>query len=533
MLSFKNWIYQFHEVFKFEKSGRVNRSLRKNASYKPGTFGIEIEFPYIREEELDSDQAFEDFKEQYYDHFYETVSERDYGVINFEEWEENNPEPLDKYDWEDENPRPEDEDEEDKWVQIRDDIAFTHDEWEEEREKVLRAWQRWENHGREKAAREEMRAADIWEYLDKDDYTIGGLKETTNEVGNILSNLGQTWKKGDATETDWGIGPDGDDIVELRSRYLTTKDFPMLLKLFSKLNSIIEHDINKSAHVHIGLQQYKDGFNAMDLLGVIPTIDEKKIIDIAGEERVLGGSWTKPNSVVTNVITSLISHFFLNNNNIKEVVVSNERMNDLLRQLDRYMGTNLKSFFKTGTIEFRYLSSDILKNPKKFLEVIQYYLMLPEISRKKMQIKLSGDNKTLYLTRMPGDKIKITTDAAIHPQMKVSDTRVNLEPSTFEKQKEVINKKAIENQIDKTKEYFSDINLLDFGNKLKKLNLDSSINDPRLKEAINKYSKFMDNFRAKTYNDRKVFDGNQFFIGRQSDSDYLLYKIAQFDLMKK
>jgi len=106
--------------------------------------------------------------------------------------------------------------------------------------------------------------------------------------------------------------------------------------------------------------------------------------------------------------------------------------------IERYMGTNIKAFFTHGTIEFRYLSSQILKNIDAFLEAIQYYLLMPYLARKKMQIKLvstheinksepsskkdkvtddvSGEEtiNTLYFTRMPGNKVKMSLHPTAH-----------------------------------------------------------------------------------------------------------------------
>ena len=542
MQSFKEWFSQFDEVVDFSKAKKVKSSIRKNASYKPGTFGIEIEFPVFTDDgnDIDYDRAHEVFSNNYFDLFYSEVDPSDYDVVNPDEWDDDNPEPITLDDWEEENPAPEDEEENDIWRKKRDDIDMQHYEWLKERKEVAKKWERWEDYGRVDAANEEMTNADIWNYLDISDYKKGGMEETIKEVGEILEGLNQSWEEGDATEHNWGIGPDGDEIVELRSRYLTTKDFPMLLDLFNELNSKIDHSSNKSAHVHIGLQQYDDSFNAMDLLSLLSTIDEDKIIGIAGVNRVVNGRWTKPNPVVVKDMIKLITNKFFPNKDLSKKLEANSSNNEMLHlisTMERYRGTNLKAFDQTGTVEFRYLSSEILKNPKKFLEVIQYYLMLPDLARKKMQIKLDDGNQTLYLTRMPGNNIKITNSSTGHPSMKVPETRIDLAPSKLEKQKPIVINKQIEKSMEDTKKYFKDMSLYDFSTEINKLKSSNSITDPRIKQLIDSISnmttQYASGYAPSFAKDQKMFDGNNFLRIHGNNLDYLYYKIAQLNLFKK
>lgn len=300
-----------------------------------------------------------------------------------------------------------------------------------------------------------------------------------NMVGEMIQSAGDKWKADDSTPDEWGVGKDG-MLVEIRSRYLTTKDIPVLRNILTNLRDTVKTSGGTSAHVHIGLQQFDD-FNMMDLLSIVYLIDEKKLYDLAGEDRDV--RWTKSNQTLIDTIFNIIFHtsgFF--SDDVGEVVISDTDLKKSLMGIERYMGTNIKAFFTHGTIEFRYLSSQILKNIDAFLEAIQYYLLMPYLARKKMQIKLvskheinksepsskkdkvtddvSGEEtiNTLYFTRMPGNKVKISLHPTAHTMSDIASTRTVADLSKVElKRKEIEDKK-----IDKVVNYFSDIKLGDF-----------------------------------------------------------------------
>ena len=306
------------------------------------------------------------------------------------------------------------------------------------------------------------------------------MKKEIDMVGKMIQNAGDNWKPDDSTPDEWGVGKDG-HLVEIRSRYLTTKDIPVLRNILTDLRDNVRTSGGTSAHVHIGLQQFDD-FNMMDLLSIIYLIDEKKLYDLAGEDRDV--RWTKSNQTLIDTIFNIIFHTsgFFSDDDTGEVVVSDTDLRKSLMGVERYMGTNIKAFFTHGTIEFRYLSSQILKNIDAFLEAIQYYLLMPYLARKKMQIKLVSTHETkkadtstekdkttdevigeetintLYFTRMPGNQVKISLHPTAHAMSDIASTRSVKDPSKVE-----LKRKEIEDaKISKVVDYFSDIRIGDF-----------------------------------------------------------------------
>ena len=127
------------------------------------------------------------------------------------------------------------------------------------------------------------------------------------------------------------------------------------------------------------------------------------------------------------------------------------------------MGTNLKAYVTHGTIEFRYLSSEVLDNINQFLSMIQYYLMIPFLARRKMSIKLDANRSipALYFTRMSGNRIMVSNRSVPHPYGGVGETRKELPPTLKDRFKEVIDSRVVN--------YFKDRTVGEFVDKLLEL----------------------------------------------------------------
>lgn len=264
----------------------------------------------------------------------------------------------------------------------------------------------------------------------------------------------------EGSETTWGIGPDVSN-TEVRSKYLTTKDIPDLLNILEEIKECVTEGIaiygqNKrylslspscSAHVHIGLQHFDD-MNAFDALATLNLIDEESAYEVAGADRDI--RWTKDRGTVLNVIMDQLytKGIIKKDFDLSNIIVSDSVMRNIFDfsrgnyGLSKYGGTNLKSFVTNGTIEFRYLSSEIINNPKKFIEMIQYYLMLPRLARSKMQIKFTENLRgvfsqsnisEVYFTRMSGNRIRISDKPVPYEKGNISDTRKQLPPSLMQR----------------------------------------------------------------------------------------------------
>lgn len=335
----------FDEVLDISSAKKVRRQIRKKAAYKPGTFGIELEFPA----DINDD-----------------VGEKD----------------LD-------NPF------------VPDDVKYNY----ESVERVLR---------------------------------------------KVLLEIGEEVEGEHGSENSWGIGPDVSN-VEMRSRYLTTKDFRILLSIFYNLRKLVKREIlylspSCSAHVHIGLQQF-DEMNAFDALATLQLIDEESAYKVAGHHRET--KWAQPKeNVIKNIIFSLSQSTIIPRNASEfEEIISDSKMRSIFdfskHGLNKYGGTNLKSFVTNDTIEFRYLSSEVLKQPEQFVSMIQYYLMLPFLARKKMQLKFTDDRLgDIYFTREAGNQIKVSNKPVAYPFGGVEATRKPL-PQTMKQRVKSIKEQRI------------------------------------------------------------------------------------------
>lgn len=257
--------------------------------------------------------------------------------------------------------------------------------------------------------------------------SINPLHDKIDEYISFLSSIGAKSVYGDATNDAFGIGPDS-GYLEIRTPILTTKDFPIFKKLLDKLQEE-KFSGDNSAHVHIGMPENTNGF---DLIAMTTLADEKQVKIDAGDGRNFD-DWARLRSANHQKLSSAIEKLIEPE---LETIVDDEDVKHIAFNSSKFLGTNLKSFGRLGTVEFRYLSSQIVKNSNKLLEWIQYYLILPNIAQSRKQIKIQGHLNDYYiLTRMPGNKIKITKNQkATQPQQSPFDLRqFNMQPDLIER----------------------------------------------------------------------------------------------------
>lgn len=392
-MNFKEWLIK--ETLKFSDAQKVQSKL---TDYNPGTFGIEIEFVPTRK--LDEERA---------KRSWEIYKKSTALKIRFENspeckhspsrWEENNPYGMPVYSvWQKE-----------------------HDLNQLEFKKEFKKW---------------VDGLDWRDYLNKETFMEPvSMTEDIERVGKIFKDMGEKWVEGDATPTEWGIGEDH-AYIEIRSKYLTLKDIPKLKRILEKLKDTVETTGGTSAHVHVGLQQFEN-FNMVDLLAIVTLIDENKMYQLAGPTRER--KWAQPKERVADYLFNQIKQYDLLYKT-KEEIIDNEDLKQIIRTIEnRYLGTNITSFTKIGTIEFRYLSSLVLNQIDEFIETIQYFLMIPAIARRKDSVKLvTSDNEPIYFTRMPNNQVKISTTSTKKSGESIDFTRSALPLTKFQQRKKEI-----------------------------------------------------------------------------------------------
>ena len=404
-MNFKEWF--LNETLKFSDAPKVQGKL---IDYKPGTFGIEIEF--VPTKEVDEAKALRAWNE-YLKNNDETLRD------NFEESKKRKVESPEE--WLDSHPKPNKEDFEDYQ-----DYLDTLDTWRQDKIDNFNDFQ---------YAFWEWRNDLNWEdHLDKEDFLYKtNVKEDIELAGKILEDVGEEWVEDNSTPTEWGVGEDYENI-EIRSKYLTVQDIPKLEKILYKLKKSVKTTGGTSAHVHVGLQQFED-FNMVDLLATVKLIDENKMYQLAGPRRE--SKWALSKQKVADFLFDKIKEKKLLNDT-KEEIISNETLKEIIKSIEtKYLGTNIKSFTKIGTVEFRYLSSLVLNQIDEFIETIQYFLMIPYIARRQDSVKLlTSSNQPIYFTRMPNNQVKISTISTRKSGESIESTRKIIPPTKFQQRKE-------------------------------------------------------------------------------------------------
>jgi hypothetical protein len=239
-------------------------------------------------------------------------------------------------------------------------------------------------------------------YVDPQDVVDRDVEgEILDAISYIRNKMGENVQYGDSNVNTWGVGPDGDN-VEIRSKHLNQTEFNLVSDICSYVRGK-EVGGGTSAHVHIGLPT---DFDAFDLLAITTLVDERTIKQTVGPQRELS-SWAKLRTYLNNQIV----HFLLKtpenqSTNEKSFILTNERLFQLLSDIGRYWGTNVAAMRKSGTIEFRYLSSEVTRQPDVFIKWIQYYLLLPKVAKSRNRVILKqtvgSDSQSVTAIRQSG-----------------------------------------------------------------------------------------------------------------------------------
>lgn len=457
----------------WKKQKTSPHSHRQFQKFKPGTFGIEIEFKVEDENNYNREFDEGEFKEEIitaleralrgigysYTYSYQDRLNNNLRDAWWEFSQDKVPEYQDISDWEYENEEPEEPEEPDRDDYENDeDFGDDYDQYAAELEEYEYDKEEWENKRDEMEAQIDAYDEDglkdefAQQVIDNEEWDEYGLEPTyeglspsdekQEEYIEILRGLG--WEAdfdGDG-KTEWNVHEDGDGIVELTSSILTTKDTGKLIQLFDIISRNEVTGGDTSCHVHIGMPADTDGF---DLVAMSTLADEEHLkLDLPDREF---GSWAKFNSNLHSEIERRLKGGDYNREDFLEA----------LKGLSRYHGTNIFAFFSYGTVEFRYLSSDVLDQPDMVLSWINYFLILPEIARRKKQIKLQTN---VVLTRLPNGGVRVTKESSKFTKQEPGTPeylRQVRELSPYEKKKQEMQRALIYRNVDR-------INVLDYLN---------------------------------------------------------------------
>jgi hypothetical protein len=397
----------FMETVPFNAFKSIRKKIRGSGrrDLQPGTFGIEIEFEFDEDDYRGNDYDVEYDMESAWNDFYHS-SDAD-GPIRVEDWEHQNPEPVEP----DEEPEEPDgdseeyqkwEQEHEKWEEEHQEWEAEHQEWEHERSSVVSEREHWEDYG-------ESEAFDSWFQDNSDDYREGGdIQAKMQDVKASMDYIGiraRVLPSGQKGGKGWNVFEDEGGVIEISSDILTTKDFPLVKKFLELIqDEPLSHDTG--AHVHVGTPNYTDAF---DLVSVIWMLDEEYLLQYAGREEEDIDNYAKRKETFFD---SLYTQLFNGSNHTrKSVTMTNaEFMAHLENHFTRYFGVNaIQAFKKHKTVELRFLSSQIIKDPNRFISFIQYFMALPQLAQKKKELRI----KTTYdyrIIRQPGGKVMIMDD---------------------------------------------------------------------------------------------------------------------------
>lgn len=284
-------------------------------------------------------------------------------------------------------------------------------------------------------------------------YNYSKAKYVIEEIKDLIEKNGFKVNEGpDASGELWGVGYDHkndrgepsvseeqETLVEMRTGILRLDQLGDFEVFLEDLSAFIDRDKyvrthgGTSAHVHVSnkfLTQYneKDYFLA---LASTMHMDEPAVKSAAGANRDFDRFANFNSNLYNAIVQNLSFEMFRSNNMAQSAVITNEELGKMIRGIPEIKHHGINIISKFPTIEYRYLSSQILDNPKKLSNWIRYYLVLPIAAKGKSQIKLwENPNKTgnsLTLTKLPGAKVKIDINSkSSKPSLKTADLKTNL-----------------------------------------------------------------------------------------------------------
>ena len=233
-------------------------------------------------------------------------------------------------------------------------------------------------------------------------------------------------KNEQGTETEWGVGDDGDN-VEIRSKHLKKSDFGAL-KAFMAFIKKQGYEVSggTSAHVHVGVPK---NFDYFDLLAMLTLVDEKKLVSDEGPGRLFG-EWAKLRDGIEKQFSDKLKYSETLESG-EEVIYDRSKMREFISVVaKKYSGTNISAFFEHGTVEFRYFSSRMINKPDTFLRWIEYFMLLPRVAMKRNKFEFAG----YTFVREGNNEIKVVKGKkASTSNRKASDLKTTVPPPQLSK----------------------------------------------------------------------------------------------------
>jgi len=442
-----------NEEIPFDKSHQVKAGLEKK--YGTGelsayTFGIELEFEPTGES-VDEDKIRMELQNnsKVHDNYADWLMDRRTRSSNrrmrsVDDWDDSYG-PIDVDTFDSLESEPQESDYEDVEVYEK-----AHDDWKDKRREVEVEYNRFERQNFDDYFDDyiqELINGGEWEnYVNIENVVERNEEgEIADTISYISNEMGEKVQYGDSTVDTWGVGPDGGNI-EIRSKHLNQDEFN-LVKEISNYVKGKKVGGGTSAHVHIGLPT---DFDAFDLLAITTLVDERAIKQTVGPQRQLA-SWAKLRTDLNNkIVDALIKTPQNQSTNEKSFILTNEQLFKLLSSLGRYWGTNVAAMSKGGTIEFRYLSSEVTKNPDTFIKWIQYYLLLPKVAKSRNSVILKQstgqDSQSVAAIRQSGGVKFVLNSGGATPNLPASALKAGQVPVVSPKFAQAKKEKELEKQ---------------------------------------------------------------------------------------
>jgi hypothetical protein len=207
--------------------------------------------------------------------------------------------------------------------------------------------------------------------------------------------------------SNWDIGWDYENI-EIRSPISRVGNYDELVEVMEFIERGVEElgifsvHGETSAHVHIGVGQYKKDYTLFDICAVNSLVDQKAIQFFEGEGRNFSRFAKLGSGIMAGISNSGEGLFeldtYLSEDEFERKIISNMPI--------KYQGVNLShTLHSIPTIEFRYLSSRSIYNIKEFLQWIEYFDLLIKVAKRKNRVYIkpnSPEQTPLYLHRASG-----------------------------------------------------------------------------------------------------------------------------------
>lgn len=412
------------EIVPFSKTSDIEKGLRqKYSNLDEDTFGVDMEFhtnnpdnpepddPYDYIDRAEMEAINDSDKMSDYDSWLSDLRQRQNRYRRSNNWNDSYG-PIDVDTWEGDNPEPTPGD-----FENNEEYDKAYDDWHSQRKDVEWEYNRWER-------KDKLDYIKDWIQEMIDDGTFNEYfnimpsyqepeyrEEAETEISDFIEDL--TGKEFD--DTDWDVGQDAGDEVEIRTPPMkyTEENLRLLDEVMTFCNRHYWAAGDASAHVHIGLSRDTTIF---DLLAATTLVDEKAVKADITPDRELQ-QFAALSDVIHEKIINAIKKYLdktgerkINDMAGKFFVIGNKDLESSIRSIiSKFHGVNIISYFTNKTLEFRYFSSQIAPYLGKFQSWIKYFMLIPRVARSRDQFIVGKDEEfPIVFTRKSKSETQIT-----------------------------------------------------------------------------------------------------------------------------